>query len=101
MPKTFVTSWGSYEEQPPNYSGFVVIGAGLPRTGTMSLRSALGILLDGAVYNMLNVHDGTEVDWQHWEKAFEEGVSKEEWIEFFDKRGFRASVDFPSALFYR
>ncbi len=26
----------------PNYAGFVVIGAGLPRTGTMSLRAALG-----------------------------------------------------------
>ena len=29
-------------EQKPNYSGFVVIGAGLPRTATMSLRAALG-----------------------------------------------------------
>lgn len=35
------------EAQSPNYSGFVVIGAGLPRTGTLSTRSALGTLLDG------------------------------------------------------
>ena len=33
--------------QEPNYSGFVVFGAGLPRTGTMSLRAALGQLLQG------------------------------------------------------
>ncbi len=30
------------DEQKPNYDGFVVIGAGLPRTGTMSMRAALG-----------------------------------------------------------
>ncbi len=29
-------------DQRPNYEGFVVIGAGLPRTGTTSLRDALG-----------------------------------------------------------
>ncbi len=28
--------------QKPNYDGLVVIGAGLPRTGTLSMRTALG-----------------------------------------------------------
>ena len=45
--------------QKKNYSGFVVIGAGLPRTGTMSLRAALGILLDGACHHMLDVFAGS------------------------------------------
>lgn len=42
--------------QEPNYSGFVVFGAGLPRTGTMSLRAALGQLLQGkTVQNSSNI----------------------------------------------
>ena len=47
------------ELQKKNHSGFVVIGAGLPRTGTMSLRAALGVLLDGACHHMLDVFAGT------------------------------------------
>ena len=37
-----VEEYSAAGAQKPNYSGFVVIGAGLPRTGTMSLRAALG-----------------------------------------------------------
>ena len=37
-----VNDYTAAGDQKPNYSGFVVIGAGLPRTGTMSLRAALG-----------------------------------------------------------
>ena len=37
-----VNDYTAAGDQRPNYSGFVVIGAGLPRTGTMSLRAALG-----------------------------------------------------------
>ena len=48
------------EVQKKNHSGFVVIGAGLPRTGTMSLRAALGILLDGACHHMLDVGTGAK-----------------------------------------
>ena len=47
------------ELQKKNHSGFVVIGAGLPRTGTMSLRAALGILLDGACHHMIDVFAGS------------------------------------------
>ena len=39
--------------QKPNKSGYVAIGAGLPRTGTMSTRHALGILLEGKCHHML------------------------------------------------
>ena len=49
------------ELQKKNNSGFIVIGAGLPRTGTMSLRAALGILLDGACHHMLDVFNGTNL----------------------------------------
>jgi hypothetical protein len=48
--------------QKKNYDGFVVIGAGLPRTGTMSLRTGLQHILDGACYHMADVVVGsTEV----------------------------------------
>jgi hypothetical protein len=58
-----------FESQDPNFSGLVVIGAGLPRTGTSSLRMALAHLLEGACYHMANVFRGDHVDWSHWETA--------------------------------
>ena len=87
--------------QRPNYAGFVVIGAGLPRTGTMSMKAALGILLDGACYHLANVASSQEVDLVHWEKAISGQIRKSEWINFLEGRGFRAGVDFPISLFYR
>ena len=71
------------EVQKPNYDGFVVIGAGLPRTGTMSTRAALGRLLDGACYHMVNVGEGTPVDWDFWNRAMDGKVeSSQEWVDF-------------------
>ena len=46
--------------QKKNYSGFVLVGAGLPRTGTTSLRAALAILLDGACHHMQDVVRGDD-----------------------------------------
>ncbi len=40
--------------------GIRVIGAGLPRTGTLSLRAALRKLLGGNIYHMAEVFDHTE-----------------------------------------
>ena len=46
--------------QRPNEAGYAVIGAGLPRTGTMSTRHALGVLLGGKCHHMLeSVVSGT------------------------------------------
>ena len=44
--------------QKPNYAGFVVIGAGLPRTGTSSLRAALGHLLGKCMSGILILVEG-------------------------------------------
>jgi hypothetical protein len=52
---------GHFKSQDSNYSGFVVIGAGLPQTGTSSLRVALAKLLNGACYHMVNVFQGSDV----------------------------------------
>ena len=88
--------------QRPNYAGFDVIGAGLPRTGTMSMKAALGILLNGACYHLTDVASSQEVDLVHWEKSIScQNIKKSEWVNFLEGRGFRSGVDFPIALFYR
>ena len=80
---------------PPNYDGYVVIGAGLPRTGTMSMQAALEKLLNGPCYHMLQVAQGTDEDLNHWEKVMDDKVSDNEWVKLLEGRGFRAGVDYP------
>eukprot|EP00095_Tigriopus_kingsejongensis_P008978 maker-scaffold334_size202906-snap-gene-1.30 protein:Tk08978 transcript:maker-scaffold334_size202906-snap-gene-1.30-mRNA-1 annotation:"sulfotransferase family" len=89
--------------QKPNYEGFIVIGAGLPRTGTSSLRDALSILLDGACYHMFNVATGSEKDFHFWTKALEKGteIPDDDWKEFLEGRGYRAGVDAPLCFYYK
>ena len=89
------------EGQKPNYQGFVVIGAGLPRTGTNSLRTALNILLDGAVYHMFQVMFGEKVDYKFWDKAKTKTLSPREWRDFLEGRGFRGGVDYPISYYYK
>ena len=48
--------------QKPSKAGYVVIGAGLPRTGTMTTRHALGVLLEGKCHHMFDVMMGEDVD---------------------------------------
>ena len=50
---TFKLIGSPYKAQKVNSSGFVVIGAGLPRTGTSSMREALSILLVNIIYVIL------------------------------------------------
>ena len=92
-----------YAKSKPNFGGFVVIGAGLPRTGTLSLQTALTILLNGACYHMyaLMSSKAGDPDIGHWNKALTNKVRQLEWINFFEGRGFRAGVDFPVARFYK
>lgn len=87
--------------QKPNYSGFVLIGAGLPRTGTNSTRGALFHLLDGACYHMVDCQQGMTREANFWIKATKGNVSKEEWVHMLEGRGYRAGVDYPVALFYK
>ena len=58
------------DRYPPNYDGYLVIGAGLPRTGTLSMATALEILLKGPSYHMKQVMDGGEIEQNHWKKVF-------------------------------
>ena len=72
-----------------------VIGAGLPRTATLTQKIALETLGIGPCYHMVNVltHLGLA---QQWIDAFSEHA---DWDEVFD--GCQASVDWPGSFFYR
>lgn len=87
--------------QKANYDGFVVIGAGLPRTGTLSMKSALGTLLNGSCYHMLSVVEGSSDEPDFWNKAIKGKVTPQEWRDFLGGRGYRAGVDYPLSRFYR
>ncbi len=72
-----------------------LIGAGLPRTGTLSQKVALEMLGLGPCYHMVNVlGDLDEVP--KWQRALE---GEADWAEVLG--GFQATVDWPGAFFYR
>ncbi len=74
-----------------------VVGAGLPRTGTHSLRIALEQLLGGPCYHM-SVIPGHPfdlgVDWDHALAG-----ESPDWSRVFS--GFSAAVDWPASMFWR
>ena len=75
--------------------GLRIIGAGLGRTGTLSLKVALEELLGGPCYHMDEV-PGRPDDADVWGDAYE-GTSPD-WRAFFD--GYEAAVDWPAAPFW-
>ena len=71
-----------------------VVGAGLGRTGTMSLKYALEQLLDGRCYHMMEVGAAGHVD--AWYRA---AIGEPtDWTALLD--GFDAIVDWPGAAFW-
>lgn len=72
-----------------------LIGAGLGRTGTTSLKVALEDLLGGRCYHMLEVRERPE-DPDVWGDAYEGKLP--DWRRFFD--GYTAAVDWPAAPFW-
>jgi hypothetical protein len=72
-----------------------VVGSGFGRTGTMSLKLALEQLGVGRCYHMMEVF-GIEAAPQQWLNA---ANGKPDWPATFE--GFSATVDWPSATFYR
>ena len=72
-----------------------LIGAGLPRTATLSQKVALEILGVGPCYHMVNVLMDLDVA-QHWRRAL---YGQANWDETF--AGFESTVDWPGSFFYR
>jgi len=72
-----------------------VVGAGLPRTGTLSLKTALERLLGAPCYHMSELFDHPE-HVPTWADAAEE--KPVDWPEFLG--GYAATVDTPGALLW-
>src|SRR5436305_2670323 len=73
-----------------------VVGAGLGRTGTNSLKVALERLLGGRCYHMYELIERPG-DTEHWERAAAGTTVDWRWLQ----REFVATVDFPAAMFWR
>jgi hypothetical protein len=72
-----------------------VVGAGLGRTGTTSLKAALEQLLEGRCYHMSDVFERPE-DAATWTRAADDDFP--DWDELL--RGYEATVDWPAAAFW-
>lgn len=72
-----------------------LIGAGLPRTGTLSQKLALEMLGLAPCYHMVNVFDDLAAAGS-WRRVADGERSPAEILE-----GFAAAVDWPAAFFYR
>ena len=75
--------------------GLKIIGAGLGRTGTTSLKLALEELLGGRCYHMFEVRERPD-DPDVWGDAYDGSLPH--WETFF--AGYEAAVDWPSAPFW-
>ncbi|PCJ17252.1 MAG: sulfotransferase family protein [Gammaproteobacteria bacterium] len=73
-----------------------VIGAGFGRTGTESMKHALELLGFGPCHHMIEVISHPEQE-QHWRKAV--ASQRFDWDYAF--QNYRASVDWPSAFYWR
>ncbi len=60
-------------------------------------------MLDGKCYHMLSVlaSNNKKDEAAFWSHAMDGKVTKEEWIQFLEGRGYRAGVDYPFSLFYK
>lgn len=75
-----------------------LIGAGLGRTGTLSLKVALERIGYGPCYHMLEIFASPERA-GHWLEQTRSGSRSHDWDAIFD--GYRATVDWPAAAFWR
>jgi hypothetical protein len=73
-----------------------VVGAGLARTGTLSLKLALEHLLGGAAYHMLEVF-ALPPHIRVWHDAIRGQMP--DWDVFFD--GYQAAIDLPASAFWQ
>lgn len=51
-------------------------------------------------YHMIDPDTGNKYDVDFWTRALDGRTRKEDWIAFFEGRGYRAALDCPTNLFY-
>ncbi|RAY16586.1 sulfotransferase family protein [Actinomadura craniellae] len=73
-----------------------VIGAGLPRTGTLSLKAALEQLGFGPCYHMFEIYDHLDLI-DRWLPGVPDGPAG--WERVF--AGYRSTLDWPASFFWR
>ena len=49
---------------------------------------------------MVETLEKGQIEVDFWNKAMDKKLETKDWKNFFEGRGFRCSVDFPSAAFY-
>ena len=74
-----------------------VVGAGLPRTGTTSLKQAIETLTGGVCYHMTEVFPRFETHVPLWQRALDGGLDA--FDEIFAE--FSSALDWPSSMFWR
>jgi hypothetical protein len=74
-----------------------VVGAGLPRTGTTSLKQALELLLDGVCCHMSAIPGHPFDLGADWERALSGGAV--DWVQALQE--YVAAVDWPASSFWR
>ncbi len=72
-----------------------LIGAGLPRTATMTQKLALEMLGFAPCYHMANVWGNLD-SVPRWHEAY---LGRRDWDDVFD--GYQAAVDWPASFYYR
>ena len=87
-----------------NEDKLLVIGVGLPRTGTTSLCQALSHLLQGTCFHGSRLPNLRDEEYDFWLRALRKYNTDtkptiNEWREIF--RGEKACMDLPSILFYK
>ncbi|KAK0531330.1 hypothetical protein OC835_003717 [Tilletia horrida] len=83
----------------PNPANMRIIGAGIPRTGTLSMKQALDILGFPCHHMAAVLADRTDHEAKTWTKAGTVGLSDAEWDDLL--RPWQACIDAPSACFYK
>ena len=76
---------------------FLLIGCGLPRTGTLSTKHALEVILPGKCYHMRDAFQHED----QWSDIISGKSSDQEFAAFFKKEGYVAAVDAPFCFHYK
>jgi len=96
---------GRPKDEPNQDVEFVLIGAGLPRTGTLSsvsTQAALEMILPGkGAHGWTVVKCTTGRNNTFWPKALDGEVDDEDWKEFISQEKLSAALEYPFSYFWR